>query len=118
MYKGSLPTIVNWPMQRGNGEYIKEEHLNAPMHHLIFTFETPLKQKSAIRGDKATSVDEYDYRLAIPRNGSQDLDEKERIKEYGNRMRGKTMQCEIASDYNSTDFSLQYITTKFRMSWS
>lgn len=110
MYKGSLPTIVNWPIQRGNGEYIKEEHLNAPMHHLIFTFETPLKQKSAVRGDKAASVDEYDYRLAIPRNGS-DV-------EYGNRMRGKTMQCEIASDYNSTDFSLQYITTKFRMSWS
>lgn len=110
MYKGSLPTIVNWPMQRGNGEYIKEEHLNTPMHHLIFTFETPLKQKSTVRGDKAASVDEYDYRLAIPRNGS-DV-------EYGNRMRGKTMQCEIASDYNSTDFSLQYITTKFRMSWS
>ena len=110
MYKGSLPTIVNWPMQKGNGMYVKDEHLNSPMHHLIFTFETPLKQKSAIRGDKAASVDEYDYRLAIPRNGS-DV-------EYGNRMRGKTMQCEIASDYNSTDFSLQYITTKFRMSWS
>jgi len=57
-------------------------------------------------------VDEYDYRLAIPRNGSQDSNI-----EYGNRMRGKTMQCEMASDYNSTDFSLQYITTKFRMSW-
>lgn len=113
MYKGSLPTIVNWPMQRGNGMYVKDEHLNSPMHHLIFTFETPLKQKSAVRGDKATSVDEYDYRLAIPRNGSHDSDI-----EYGNRMRGKTMQCEIASDYNSTDFSLQYIITKFRMSWS
>ena len=113
MYQGSLPTIVDWPMQRGNGEYVEDEHLNAPMHHLVFTFETPLKQKSAIRGDKATSVDEYDYRLAIPRNGSSDTEI-----EYGNRMRGKTMQCEIASDYNSTDFSLQYITTKFRMSWS
>lgn len=110
IYKGSLQTIENWPMERVDGEYIKGEHLNSPMHHLIFTFETPLKQKSAVRGDKATSVDEYDYRLAIPRNGS-DV-------EYGNRMRGKTMQCEIASDYNSTDFSLQYITTKFRMSWS
>ena len=110
IYKGSLQTIENWPMERVDGEYIKGEHLNSPMHHLIFTFETPLKQKSAIRGDKATSVDEYDYRLAIPRNGS-DV-------EYGNRMRGKTMQCEIASDYNSTDFSLQYIITKFRMSWS
>ena len=113
MYKGSLQTIANWPMQSGNGIYVTGEHLNAPMHHLTFTFETPLKQKSAIRGDKAASVDEYDYRLAIPRNGSHDTQI-----EYGNRMRGKTMQCEIASDYNSTDFSLQYITTKFRMSWS
>ena len=113
MYKGSLQTIANWPMQSGNGMYVTGEHLNAPMHHLTFTFETPLKQKSAIRGDKAASVDEYDYRLAIPRNGSHDTQI-----EYGNRMRGKTMQCEIASDYNSTDFSLQYITTKFRMSWS
>lgn len=113
MYKGSLPTITKWPMERGNGEYVEGEHLNAPMHHLIFTFETPLKQKSAIRGDRAASVNEYDYRLAIPRNGSQDSEI-----EYGNRMRGKTMQCEIASDYNSTDFSLQYIITKFRMSWS
>ena len=113
IYKGSLQTMVNWPMQRTDGEYVTGEHLNSPMHHLIFTFETPLKQKSAVRGDKAVSVDEYDYRLAIPRNGSQDAEI-----EYGNRMRGKTMQCEIASDYNSTDFSLQYITTKFRMSWS
>lgn len=113
MYKGSLQTIANWQMERVPGEYVKDEHLNSPMHHLTFTFETPLKQKSAIRGDKATSVDEYDYRLAIPRNGSQDSNI-----EYGNRMRGKTMQCEMASDYNSTDFSLQYITTKFRMSWS
>lgn len=113
IYKGSLQTIANWQMERVPGEYVKDEHLNSPMHHLTFTFETPLKQKSAIRGDKSTSVDEYDYRLAIPRNGSQDSNI-----EYGNRMRGKTMQCEIASDYNSTDFSLQYITTKFRMSWS
>ena len=113
MYKGSLQTIANWQMERVPGEYVKDEHLNSPMHHLTFTFETPLKQKSAIRGDKSTSVDEYDYRLAIPRNGSQDSNI-----EYGNRMRGKTMQCEMASDYNSTDFSLQYITTKFRMSWS
>lgn len=130
MYKGSLPTIANWSMERVDGEYIKGEHLNSPMHHLIFTFETPLKQMAMIRGDEATSVDEYDYRLAIPRNATNMLvtkihgvltyekTEKRKSVQYGNRLRGKTMQCEIASDYNSTDFSLQYITTKFRMSWS
>ena len=113
MYQGSVKTIANWQMEKVPGEYITKEHLNSPMHHLTFTFETPLKQKSQTRGDKAISVNEYDYRLAVPRNGQSDS-----YIEYGNRMRGKTMQCEISSDYNSTDFSLQYIITKFRMSWS
>ena len=129
MYKGSfIPRFQNWPMERVEGYYIKDkDHINSPMHHLKFTFETPLKQQSSVRGDNAVSVDEYDYRLAIPRNNQnatiQAIDNGvitniESDVQYGNRMRGKTMQCEIASDYNSTDFSLQYITTKFRMSWS
>lgn len=128
LYSGSTIAMTNWPMQHGNGMYVTGEHLNSPMVHLMFTFETPLKQRSSTRGDKAISVDEYDYRLAIPRNGlritEQTVDSEGTVTnirsdiQYGNRMRGKTMQCEIASDYNSTDFSLQYITTKFRMSWS
>ena len=127
MYNGSFVTLLNTPLRDINGLYIEDkDHMNSPMHHLKFTFETPLKQQSSVRGDNAISVDEYDYRLAIPRNGSyatvqtigDDIKNIERKIEYGNRMRGKTMQCEIASDYNSTDFSLQYITTKFRMSWS
>lgn len=117
IYKGSfVPQFQNWPMEKIDGYYIKDkDHMNSPMHHLILSFTTPLKQSSSIRGDKSISVNEYDFRLAVPRDGTtvggQEI-------EYGNRMRGKTMQCEIASDYNSTDFSLQYIITKFRMSWS
>lgn len=117
MYKGSfIPQFQNWPMENSDGYYIKDkDHMNSPMHHLKLSFTTPLKQESSIRGDKAIGVNEYDFRLAIPRDGSTIGGKNV---EYGNRMRGKTMQCEIASDYNSTDFSLQYITTKFRMSWS
>ena len=127
MYNGSFIPLLNTPLGDTNGQYIQDkDHMNSPMHHIKFTFETPLKQQSSVRGDNAISVDEYDYRLAIPRNGSNatvqaigsDIKNIERKIEYGNRMRGKTMQCEIASDYNSTDFSLQYITTKFRTSWS
>jgi hypothetical protein len=63
---------------------------------------------------------EYDYRLTIPRDG-EDPDNKkfyDNKKFHGDRMRGKTMQCEFKSESNSTDFSLQYIITKFRMSWT
>ena len=45
----------------------------------------------------------------MPRDDKQD---------WGDRMRGKTMQCEIKSTTNNSDFSLQYIITKFRMSWT
>ena len=75
---------------------------------LKFTFSTPLGQNSS------TSVitnREYDYRLAVPRNNGE---------EYGGRMRGKTMQCEVYKRDNAliNDFALQYINTKYRISWS
>lgn len=56
---------------------------------------------------------EYDYRMAIPR---EIVDNKESV--FGHRMRGKALISEMQSKSNSTDFSLQYITTKFRISWS
>lgn len=127
LYGGSTIAEENKIINKTNAYYIKnKDHINSPMQHLKFVFETPLKQSSSIKGDNAISVNEYDYRMAIPRNGSyateqhssSDVQNVERSVEYGNRMRGKTMQCEMSSDYNSTDFSLQYITTKFRMSWS
>ncbi len=78
------------------------------LHDLKFDYKTPLKQHSECTGTAVTNR-EYDFRLDIPRNNNDS---------YGGRMRGKTMQCELSSTNNSTDFSIQYITTKYRMSWS
>lgn len=75
---------------------------------LQFKYNTPLKQQSSCTGSSVTNR-EYDFRLDIPRNNND---------AYGGRMRGKTMQCEFKSTSNSSDFSLQYIITKYRMSWS
>ena len=75
---------------------------------LKFEYKTPLKQRSHTDGTQVTDR-EYDFRLAIPRNND-DM--------YGGRMRGKTIECTINSDSNDYDFSIQYITTKYRMSWS
>lgn len=52
---------------------------------------------------------EYNYRMAIPRNNNES---------YGGRMRGKVLTCTMSSQSNSIDFSLWYITTKYRISWS
>lgn len=78
------------------------------LNNITFDFYTPLKQHSVAHGNQITNR-EYDFRLDIPRNADS---------AYGDRMRGKTMQCKLSSSSNSTDFSLQYIVTKYRMSWS
>lgn len=89
------------------------------LNDLQFDYKTPLKQHSTINGGedqggrRMTNV-EYDFRITIPRDGT-DAQNKPK---YGNRMRGKTMQCEFKSSSNNKDFSLQYIITKFRMSWT
>lgn len=75
---------------------------------LTFTFNTPLKQHSTTTGADLTNY-EYDFRMSVPRDNNADA---------GGRMRGKTMECIIESSDTSEDFSLQYITTKFRMSWT
>lgn len=72
------------------------------------TFKTPLKQESHLNGREITNR-EYNFRYAIPRHDDSP---------YGDRMRGKTMQCELKSSSNDYDFSLQWIKTKFRISWS
>lgn len=79
------------------------------LSNITFTFDTPLKQHSTGTGNTLITNREYDFRLDIPRNNNS---------LYGDRMRGKTMQCEFSSNSNSTDFSLQYIITKYRMSCS
>lgn len=72
------------------------------------TFTTPLKQESHLNGREINNR-EYNFRYAIPRHEDSP---------YGDRMRGKTMQCELESNSNDYDFSLQWIKTKFRISWS
>ena len=73
-----------------------------------FKFTTPLNQSSTAESTDITNR-EIDYRLAVPRNNND---------QYGGRMRGKTMQCEITAQNAKEGFSLQYINTKYRISWS
>lgn len=76
---------------------------------LTLRFTTPLKQEGILKGKNNIENREYNFRYVIPRNDNA---------EYGDRLRGKTMQCELESKSNSYDFSLQFIKTKFRISWS
>ena len=80
---------------------------------LSFDYKTPLKQHSFTDYKDVITDREYDFRLTIPRNMPRDQKQ-----DWGDRMRGKTMQCEIKSNSNNLDFALQYVTTKFRMSWT
>lgn len=83
------------------------------LEHLTLKFSTPLKQKSYLNG-KFIENREYNFRYIIPRA----VDENGKKPLYGDRLRGKTMQCELESDSNSYDFSLQFIINKYRISWS
>ena len=74
---------------------------------LTFKFSTPLKQAGTLPGNRIENR-EYNFRYVVPRNAGS---------EVGDRLRGKTMQCEIISESNLYDFSLQFITTKYRISW-
>lgn len=96
--------------------HIKGEHNNDPLSVLSFKYNTPLKQESKTTGKSVTNY-EYEYRLTIPRNGEGNGEFDSKM-QWGNRMRGKTMQCELKSSSNDLDFSLQYIITKYRMSWT
>ncbi|WP_173431886.1 hypothetical protein [Sharpea azabuensis] len=85
-----------------------------------FQFNTPLKQIAKTDGESITNR-QYDFKFAIPRSGEYKIIHGRRVwitREYGDRLRGKTMQCEMSSTSNYLDFSLQYFITKYRMSWS
>lgn len=75
---------------------------------LYAKFSTPLKQSGSITGNDITNR-EYSFRYTIPRNGSS---------AYGDRLRGKFMECEFGSTSSNVDFSLQYIINIFRISCS
>lgn len=86
----------------------KHENGSYDLSPLKLKFSTPLKQNGELEGNQIENR-EYNFRYVIPRNNGS---------EYGDRLRGKTMQCELESTNNSYDFSLQFIKTKFRISWS
>jgi hypothetical protein len=54
------------------------------------------------------TVRENNHRFAIPRAGGL----------YGGRIRGKYMICEITSKKPRYTAAIQFITTKYRLSWS
>ena len=85
------------------------------VQNLNFVFKTPLKQEGRAISSDITNR-EYDFRLSMPRAGKTENNEWVTSK-YGDRLKGKSMQCELYSNSNSQDFSLQYIITKFRISW-
>lgn len=100
--EATMPKVFD--IQTFGGRFYGGDDVSA----LQFKYNTPLKQESSCTGTSVTNR-EYDFRLDIPRNNND---------AYGGRMRGKTMQCEFKSTSCSSDFSLQYIITKYRMSWS
>ena len=108
--------------QNLTNKYHTTNEENKPLWYINATYKTPLKQEGRIQNGAGISNREYDYRLNVPRQGKEislTNDETTWVtNEYGDRLRGKTMQCELWSTNNSIDFSLQYITTKYRMSWS
>ena len=96
------------------------ERNNQDLQSINLIYKTPLKQEARSIGTDMTNV-EYDYRITVPRAGYEVTENEQtvwKVNNYGDRLRGKTMRCEINSSSNNPDFSLQYITTKFRMSWS
>lgn len=79
-----------------------------PLSYITMTFSTPLKQQGQLSGADIDNR-EYNFRYAIPRHNDSP---------WGDRLRGKTMQVEMESVSNSYDFSLQFLSTKYRISWA
>lgn len=75
---------------------------------ITLAYNTPHAQSSKATGENITRR-EWDYRVAIPRHNNAD---------YGSRMRDKTIQCTISGGTNQTEFSLEYVITKYRLSCS
>ena len=94
----------------------KKGHTNSPLSVIDFVFKTPLKQEGRLNGSNITNR-EYDFRASVPRAGKT-INGNWVESTYGDRLRGRTMECEMKSSSNSTDFSLQYINTKFNISCS
>ena len=113
-FAGTIPNSDSWD------EKSKTPSTGTLTEDIKFEFNTPLKQVGKIDGTQITNR-QLDFKFAVPRRGEYKTINDEQVwvtTEYGDRMRGKTMQCAMSSDSNSLNFSLQYIITKYRISWS
>ena len=72
-----------------------------------YSWTTPMISSYSTLKDSIT-VRENNHRFAIPRAGGL----------YGDRIRGKYMVCEITSEKPRYTAAIQFITTKYRLSWS
>lgn len=97
-------SIVTQEDLQGRPVYDKDDYFS--IDHK-YTWETPMIKSVSTLEDSIT-LRENNHRFAIPRAGGL----------YGDRIRGKYMVCEITSEKPRYTAAIQFITTKYRLSWS
>lgn len=97
-------SIVTQEDLQGRPVYDKDNYFS--INHK-YTWETPMI-KSTSTLENSITLRENNHRFAIPRAGGL----------YGDRIRGKYMVCEITSEKPRYTAAIQFITTKYRLSWS
>ena len=97
-------SIITQENLQGRPVYDKDDYFS--IDHK-YTWETPMI-KSASTLENSITLRENNHRFAIPRAGGL----------YGDRIRGKYMVCEITSEKPRYTAAIQFITTKYRLSWS
>ena len=97
-------SIVTQEDLQGRPIYDKDDYFS--IDHK-YTWETPMIKSSSTLENSIT-LRENNHRFAIPRAGGL----------YGDRIRGKYMVCEITSEKPRYTAAIQFITTKYRLSWS
>ncbi len=108
-------------MEIGMGEgFYYDQFYNGPQNGDRPDYKQPIKiifntPKQTTQSDIIITKREYDFKCAIPRAREEG---KVYDSAYGNRMRGRVMNCSLESNSSNRDFSLQYIITKFRISYA
>lgn len=97
-------SIVTQEDLQGRPVYDKDDYFS--IDHK-YTWETPMI-KSTSTLENSITLRENNHRFEIPRAGGL----------YGDRIRGKYMVCEITSEKPKYTAAIQFITTKYRLSWS
>lgn len=97
-------SIVTQEDLQGRQIYDKDDYFSIDHKYI---WETPMI-KSVSTLENSITLRENNHRFAIPRAGGL----------YGDRIRGKYMVCEITSEKPKYTAAIQFITTKYRLSWS